>query len=127
MLPTPDTSHVPYQRVYEPAEDSFLLLDTLSAPSETSFLSSRFNNTSPSHPSKPTPTPLILEVGPGSGVVIAFLTSNARTIFGTPHILTLGVDVNRFACTSTEKTVARAITETHRPPSKSSPVSSTKT
>lgn len=109
MLPTPDTSHVPYQRVYEPAEDSFLLLDTLSCPTETTFLSSRFGTTTTS---PPTPTPLILEVGPGSGVVIAFLTANAHTIFGTPHILTLGIDVNIFACTSTGKTVSRAVGET---------------
>lgn len=102
MLPTPDTSHVPYNRVYEPAEDSFLLLDTLSSPSETAFLSSRFTTT----------TPLILEVGPGSGVVLAFLTAHAYTIFNTRHILALGVDVNTFACTSTLKTVSRAITET---------------
>lgn len=105
MLPTPDTSHVPYQRVYEPAEDSFLLLDTLSSSSETAFLASRFGQ----HPS---PAPLVLEVGPGSGVVIAFLTANARTIFGTPHLLTLAADVNRFACAATKETVSRAVAET---------------
>ncbi|KAM7221611.1 hypothetical protein V8F06_003002 [Rhypophila decipiens] len=103
MLPTPDTSHVPYQRVYEPAEDSFLLLDTLSSPSETSFLTSRFGNQQPA--------PLILEVGPGSGVVIAFLTANAHTILGTSNLLTLAIDVNRYACTSTLQTVSRAIAD----------------
>ncbi|KAM7192253.1 S-adenosylmethionine-dependent methyltransferase [Naviculisporaceae sp. PSN 640] len=107
MLPTPDTSHVPYQRVYEPAEDSFLLLDTLSSPSETSFLTSHFGGGD-----QPTPTPLVLEVGPGSGVVIAFLTANARTIFGSSHLLTLAVDVNRFACLATKETVLRAVAET---------------
>ena len=42
MLPTPSTSHVNYNRIYEPAEDSFLLLDTLASPSETTFLRIRF-------------------------------------------------------------------------------------
>ena len=104
MLPTPDTSHVPYARVYEPAEDSFLLLDTLSSASETTFLAARFlNSTNP---------PLILEVGPGSGVVLAFLTANAVPIFGTRAILTVGVDLNRFACAATAKTAAKAAGET---------------
>ncbi|KAK3395651.1 methyltransferase domain-containing protein [Sordaria brevicollis] len=109
MLPTPDTSHVPYQRVYEPAEDSFLLLDTLSSSSETAFLSSRFS--SPTSSSSATPTPLVLEVGPGSGVVIAFLTAHASTIFGTPHVLTTAIDVSPFACAATNLTVRKAVTE----------------
>ena len=103
MLPTPSTSHVPYARVYEPAEDSFLLLDTLSAPSETTFLSQRFP------PS--TPAPLALEIGPGSGVVLAFLTAHARTLFSRRDILTLGIDVNRFACRATGETVRRAVSD----------------
>lgn len=107
MLPTPDTSHVPYQRVYEPAEDSFLLLDTLSSPSETAFLSSRFTSTT----SSSTPAPLVLEVGPGSGVVIAFLTAHASTIFGTPHVLTTAIDVSPFACAATNLTVSKAVSE----------------
>ncbi|KAK3952071.1 methyltransferase domain-containing protein [Pseudoneurospora amorphoporcata] len=112
MLPTPDTSHVPYNRVYEPAEDSFLLLDTLSSPSETAFLSSRFCSTSPSSPSPPNfGAPLVLEVGPGSGVVIAFLTAHASTIFGTPHVLTTAIDVSPFACAATNLTVRKAVSE----------------
>ncbi|KAK4451484.1 methyltransferase domain-containing protein [Podospora aff. communis PSN243] len=106
MLPTPDTSHVPYARVYEPAEDSFLLLDTLSAASEITFLASRFSSAT----EKATP-PLVLEVGPGSGVVLAFLTAHAATIFGTTDILTLGVDINRFACAATRSTVSKAVEE----------------
>lgn len=103
MLPTPDTSHVPYSRVYEPAEDSFLLLDTLSSPSETAFLRANFANSN-------TPAPLVVEVGTGSGVVIAFVTAQASQIFGTP-ILTAGVDVNAFACTATNATVLKATAE----------------
>lgn len=103
MLPTPDTSHVPYSRVYEPAEDSFLLLDTLSSPSETTFLHAKFAATN-------TPTPLVVEVGTGSGVVIGFTTAQALPIFGVP-ILTAGVDVNAFACTATNATVHKAAAE----------------
>ena len=98
MLPTPHTSHVPYERVYEPAEDSFLLLDTFSSSSEKSFLSSRFRNAAP----------LILEVGTGSGVVLAFVNAHAETLFGTTAVLTAGVDLNPFACSATAATVKQA-------------------
>ncbi|KAL2263068.1 hypothetical protein VTK26DRAFT_8356 [Humicola hyalothermophila] len=137
MLPTPSTSHVPYARVYEPAEDSFLLLDTFSLPSEIAFLASRFPASSPPSPSQPlpppppppqqqqqqsssssssspsssssSPTPLILEIGPGSGVILAFLTAHARALFSRRDVLTLGIDVNRFACRATRETVRRAV------------------
>ncbi|KAK4166787.1 methyltransferase domain-containing protein [Cladorrhinum sp. PSN259] len=109
MLPTPDTAHVPYSRVYEPAEDSFLLLDTLSAPSETSFLSSHFPYSSSS--SSSSPSLIILEIGPGSGVVLAFLTAHAHTIFSRTDILTLGVDINRFAAKATTRTAKLASAE----------------
>ncbi|KAL1859830.1 hypothetical protein VTK73DRAFT_7431 [Phialemonium thermophilum] len=131
MLPTPDTSHVSYNRVYEPAEDSFLLLDTLSSPSETAFLQCRFNaiqdhistgiqaqGVAP-HTRSPAASspPFVVEVGSGSGVVIAFLTAHARTIFGPsassssslPPILSAAVDVNRFACAATTTTVHKAV------------------
>ncbi len=104
MLPTPDTSHVPYNRVYEPAEDSFLLLDTLSAPAETAFLAARFRTAA---------APLVVEIGTGSGVVLAFVTAHACTLFGHPAgVLTAGVDVNAFACAATGATVRRAVAET---------------
>ncbi|KAK0716996.1 hypothetical protein B0T26DRAFT_613848, partial [Lasiosphaeria miniovina] len=116
MLPTPDTSHVPYARVYEPAEDSFLLLDTLSSASETAFLASRFGPSTPSATptststsTKTTPAPLVLEVGPGSGVVVAFLAAHARAIFGRADVLAAAVDVNRFACDATAATAAKAV------------------
>jgi release factor glutamine methyltransferase len=104
MLPTPSTSHVPYARVYEPAEDSFLLLDTLSLPAETAFLAGRF-------PAPATPTPLVVEIGPGSGVVLAFVTAHAQALFSRRDVLTLGVDVNRFACVATRETVGGAVAE----------------
>jgi release factor glutamine methyltransferase len=98
MLPTPDTSHVDYDQVYEPAEDSYLLLDTLSSPSETAFLHSHFRS---GH------APLVVEIGTGSGVVLAFLAANSSTIFNR-HVCTLGTDLNRRACIAASKTVRKA-------------------
>ncbi|KAH8727178.1 methyltransferase domain-containing protein [Phaeosphaeriaceae sp. PMI808] len=106
MLPTPSTSHVCFDRVYEPAEDSYLLLDTLSSPPEIAFLCDRFKKTS----SAP---PLVLEVGVGSGVVLAFVAANAGSIFGRNDVLTLGTDINSFACKAAAQTVQNALEEQH--------------
>ena len=103
MLPTPSTAHVNYTHIYEPAEDSYLLLDTLSSPQETAFLAARFP--------PDTPSPLTLEVGIGSGVVIAFVLANAGKIVGRQDVLGLGVDVNRFACEATAQTAQLAAGE----------------
>lgn len=100
MLPTPSTSHVEFERVYEPAEDSYLLLDTLSSDNEKNFLQNRFR--SPSH------SPLIVEIGTGSGVVLSFLNAHAQVILGRSDVLAIGVDLNRFACKATEQTVSVA-------------------
>lgn len=101
MLPTPSTSHVNYSHIYEPAEDSYLLLDTLASASEASFLRDRF-------PER-TVTPLMVEVGTGSGVVLAFAAANAQHIFGRTDVAALGVDVNSFACAATATTVKGAL------------------
>lgn len=110
MLPTPSTSHVPFTRIYEPAEDSYLLLDTLSSPSEIAYLTSRFAATSApeTHPAI-IPPPVVLEVGTGSGVVLAFVTAHAQAIFGRSDVLTIGTDVNRHACQATGQTVVKAV------------------
>jgi release factor glutamine methyltransferase len=110
MLPTPSTSHVSFDAIYEPAEDSYLFLDTLSSKSETSWLSNRFSPISAtnSHP------PLITELGTGSGVVLAFIAASARSIFGREDILALGTDVNRNACKATQQTVLLAINDKRR-------------
>ncbi|CZT23309.1 related to methyltransferase S. pombe [Ramularia collo-cygni] len=97
MLPTPSTSHCNYSHIYEPSEDSYLLLDTLALPLEILFLSARFPPA--------THTPVVLEVGTGSGVVLAFATKNASKIFGRPDIASIGTDVNNFACTAARQTV----------------------
>ncbi|EME77736.1 uncharacterized protein MYCFIDRAFT_45813 [Pseudocercospora fijiensis CIRAD86] len=103
MLPTPSTSHVNYEQIYEPAEDSYLLLDTLSSEAEKEFLQSHFPKT--------TNAPLLVEVGTGSGVVLAFATANASHLFGRTDIATLGLDVNDFACSATSQTVKCATQE----------------
>lgn len=103
MLPTPSTSHVSFDNVYEPAEDSFLFLDTLSSAQEIEFLTRQFP--------QDTPSPLIVEVGTGSGVVLAFIASQSQKLLGRSDVLTLGVDINREACTSTLITVGQAVLE----------------
>lgn len=108
MLPTPDTSHVAFDTIYEPSEDSYLFLDTLSSASESAWLKSRFSS-SPS-PS-PSPSPTLLEVGSGSGVVLAFLTANSSLILGRRDVLALATDVNRNACIATQKTITKAVNE----------------
>lgn len=107
MLPTPSTSHVSFDTVYEPAEDSYLFLDTLSSASEAAWLTNRFNNPE----SSSSPAPLLVEVGSGSGVVIAFAAANAQHIFGRDDILVLPIDVNNDACRATRQTVQTAIAE----------------
>ncbi|KAK3112872.1 S-adenosylmethionine-dependent methyltransferase [Teratosphaeriaceae sp. CCFEE 6253] len=103
MLPTPSTSHIDPNRIYEPAEDSYLLLDTLGSASEIAFLTTRF--------APATPAPLILEVGVGSGVVLAFVTAHAEHILGRADLLAVGTDVNRFACSAAAQTVRVAVDE----------------
>lgn len=104
MLPTPDTSHVPYTHVYEPSEDSFLLLDTLSSLSETTFLTGRFGGDDGAAAAA-----LVVEIGPGSGVVLAFIAAHATTLLGAPTALVTGVDINPFASAATAATVQKAI------------------
>ncbi|RDA90145.1 hypothetical protein CP533_0768 [Ophiocordyceps camponoti-saundersi (nom. inval.)] len=101
MLPTPDTSHVPYERVYEPSEDSFLLLDTLSSDGERLFLRKQLSS-SAHHPR------LVVEVGTGSGVILAFVHAHAEAILGSRHVFTSGVDVSLVACRATVATVTKA-------------------
>lgn len=102
MLPTPSTSHVKYDRIYEPAEDSYLLLDTLSSPEETAYLHQRFAGGS---------CPLVCEVGVGSGVVLAFAAAQSLAILGRTDVLILGTDINSFACDAASKTIKQALIE----------------
>jgi release factor glutamine methyltransferase len=115
MLPTPSTTHVCFDRVYEPAEDSFLILDTLSSASEKSFLAEQFKSPQAAKNDVKSAPPLILEVGTGSGVVLAFLHANADTIFGRSDILTIGTDINSFASKSARQTILTAEQDTSQP------------
>jgi release factor glutamine methyltransferase len=82
-----------------------LLLDTISSASEKEFLCNRFSEElSAQNDGSPT----VLEVGVGSGVVLAFVAVNAGTIFGRNDVLTLGTDLNRFACQAASQTVQNA-------------------
>ena len=83
------------------------MIDTLSKPLEVEFLSKRF--------SCRCCAPLLLEVGTGSGVVLGFITSWARKIFGRQDILAMGTDVNRMACQASAQTIQKAIAESKGP------------
>uniref|UniRef100_A0A5G2Q9F6 Methyltransferase HEMK2 n=1 Tax=Sus scrofa TaxID=9823 RepID=A0A5G2Q9F6_PIG len=83
-FPTPEYGHVGrgvFSDVYEPAEDTFLLLDALEAAAEFSGVE------------------ICLEVGSGSGVVSAFLAS----VIG-PQALYMCTDVNPEAAACTLET-----------------------
>ncbi|KAH6917440.1 methylase, partial [Coprinopsis sp. MPI-PUGE-AT-0042] len=87
MIPTPDLSHLTgkdYETVYEPAEDTFLLLDALEADQQALKASK----------------PLIcLEVGSGSGCVSSFLTKILEC-----SVLYLCTDINPYACRASQGT-----------------------
>ncbi|KPP60420.1 hypothetical protein Z043_121585 [Scleropages formosus] len=87
MFPTPEYFHAgrgPFVNVYEPAEDSFLLMDALERDAD------RLQKMRPS---------ICLEVGSGSGVVSAFLAS----VTG-PEAVYLCTDVNPDAAQCTAET-----------------------
>ncbi|MFT7808672.1 hemK methyltransferase family member 2 isoform X1 [Arapaima gigas] len=87
MFPTPEYCHAgrgPFSNVYEPAEDSFLLMDALERDA------ARLQKMRPS---------VCLEVGSGSGVVSAFLAS----VTG-PEAMYLCTDVNGDAAQCTAET-----------------------
>ncbi|KAF3937710.1 hypothetical protein ABW19_dt0202372 [Dactylella cylindrospora] len=102
-LPTPSTSHITSQPVYPPSEDSYLLLDAFSLPAEIAFLTTRFPQS--------TPSPLLVEIGTGSGVVSAFLAAHAKLLFNRQDLITLGLDVSFTANATTNTTVSKACRE----------------
>ncbi|OBA19861.1 S-adenosyl-L-methionine-dependent methyltransferase [Metschnikowia bicuspidata var. bicuspidata NRRL YB-4993] len=84
MLPTPYVRNLD-ERVYDPAEDSFLLLDAL----EECLPQLRLRQ-----------FPVVCEIGAGSGIVSAFLKMH---VF--PHGLFFATDVNPAACDTIVATV----------------------
>ncbi|KAI7884416.1 S-adenosyl-L-methionine-dependent methyltransferase [Lichtheimia hyalospora FSU 10163] len=88
MIPTPDLSHLSrldYDKVYEPAEDTFLLLDALE-DDEPLLRSLRPR--------------VCLEIGSGSGCVSTFLAK----IVGVDNAVFLTTDINPHACCTTKQT-----------------------
>lgn len=86
-METPHTGHLTsadYEHVYEPAEDSFLLLDALEA--DLDYLD------------KLQPR-LCVEIGSGSGVIITALAKRL-----THSALCLATDINPRACDATRRT-----------------------
>ncbi|EDW03309.1 methyltransferase N6AMT1 [Drosophila grimshawi] len=90
-METPYTDHLSaadYEHVYEPAEDSFLLLDALEADLE--FLEKQLQPR------------LCVEIGSGSGVII---TALAKRLSHAAHCL--ATDINPRACEATRRTASR--------------------
>ncbi|SCZ87517.1 BZ3500_MvSof-1268-A1-R1_Chr2-2g04983 [Microbotryum saponariae] len=86
MIPTPSTSHLSkldFESVYEPAEDTFALLDALEADR------ARLQGSQ-----------LCLEIGSGSGVVSTFL----GTLLDPNSALLLTTDLSLPACLATHET-----------------------
>lgn len=85
MLPTPDVA-ADYEKVYEPAEDSFLLLDCLEQ--EKDYINTHYRS-----------SPLVVEIGTGSGIVTTFMHQSI-----VPNGLFITTDVNPHACLASKAT-----------------------
>lgn len=88
MLPTPYLKDLDYDKVYEPSEDSFLLLDCFEE--EIDFLRNKYQGQ----------TPIITEIGSGSGIVTSFIMNNILQ-----NGFFLATDINPNACISTNNTI----------------------
>lgn len=89
MLSTPDYSHFTsqdYGKIYEPSEDTFLFLDALEK--DIDFI----NSLEPE---------IVVEIGPGSGLVINFVAKHLKNAKKTFFI---AADINKDACLATKLT-----------------------
>lgn len=102
-FPTPTTKSVDFEKVYEPAEDSFLFLDMLEK--DASFIYQSFDLPDPASQKSSTTSaqylPTVLEVGSGSGIVTTFVQQN---ILPGASALYLTTDLNLHACKSSLET-----------------------
>jgi release factor glutamine methyltransferase len=85
-METPYTNHLSFDHIYEPAEDTFILMDSIEE--DGGWLREEI---------KPT---LCLEIGSGSGVV----SSAVAKFLGT---FCMAIDINPLACRGTKETAER--------------------
>lgn len=91
MLSTPLIPDLDYDRVYEPAEDTFLFLDLFETLHEKEYFKSKqFTNKAPT----------VLEIGSGSGVISTFI-SQYRIV---PNSINFATDINLVALETTKGT-----------------------
>lgn len=92
MFPTPDycTDHI--DKVYEPQEDTFVLLDTLEG--ELEFLKSSSKT-------------VVLEIGTGTGIITNFIKNNI-----IPGAYFITTDLNNYACKTSIQTDKLNLTDT---------------
>lgn len=84
MIPTPSISHLTkddFRKVYEPAEDTFILLDALEADADSIIISLSGRS------------PLCVEIGSGSGTVTTFIS----LILSPSSAAYLAIDLNPHA------------------------------
>jgi release factor glutamine methyltransferase len=87
-FPTPKLGTIDFQKVYEPSEDTFLLLDALESDIEELKRAAPY---------------LIVEVGSGSGCVVTFLSKLLHSITG--HcVYSIATDINPHAMQATRCT-----------------------
>lgn len=91
-LPTPDTGHLgaaEFDKVYEPVEDSFLLLDALELDQDDILALS---------------PKICVEIGSGSGVAITCLASLVSSLVGADKAKFFATDINPNAVEATTQT-----------------------